>query len=48
VTDEWQYRKQSLALFWLLNSRTVWPFSGLFLALFDFLLKYSSGNPANE
>jgi len=43
VTKEWQYRKQSLS-FLLAFKQSVWPFSGLFLALFGFLLKFSSGN----
>jgi len=32
--------------FFLAFKQLVWPFSGLFLALFGFLLKFSSGNPA--
>jgi len=31
--------------FFLAFKQSVWPFSGLFLALFGFLLKFSSGNP---
>jgi len=30
--------------FFLAFKQSVWPFSGLFLALFGFLLKFSSGN----
>jgi len=44
VTKEWHYRKKSLAFF-LAFKQSVWPFSGLFSALFGFLLKFSSGNP---
>ena len=32
--------------FFLVFKQLVWRFSGLFFALFDFLLKLSSGNPA--
>jgi len=32
--------------FFLTFEKGVWPFFGLFLALFGFLLKFSSGNPA--
>ena len=31
--------------FFLAFNPSVWPFSDLFLALFGFLLKFSSGNP---
>jgi len=31
--------------FFLAFKQSVWPFSGLFSALFGFLLKFSSGNP---
>jgi len=31
--------------FFLAFKQSVWPFSDLILALFDFLLKCSSGNP---
>jgi len=32
--------------FFLTFKQSVWPFFGLFFALFGFLLKFSSGNPA--
>jgi len=32
--------------FFLAFEQCVWPFFDLFLALFGFLLKFSSGNPA--
>jgi len=35
-------------LFFLAFKQSVWPFYGLFLALFGFLLKFSSGNPASR
>jgi len=31
--------------FFLAFKQSVWPFSGLFLALFGFLLKFSTGDP---
>jgi len=46
VTKEWRYRKYSL--FFLACKHSVWPFSCLFLALFGFLLKFSSGNHARR
>ena len=44
VTKEGQYHKYSLAFF-LTFEQSIWPFSDLLLALFGFLLKFSSGNP---
>jgi len=34
--------------FFLAFKQSVWPFSGLFLALFGFLSKFSFGNPAEN
>jgi len=34
--------------FFLAFKQSVWPFSGLFSALYGFLLKLSSGNPGLE
>jgi len=31
--------------FFLVFKQALWPFSGLFLAFFGFLLKFLSGNP---
>jgi len=34
--------------FFLAFNQSVWPFSGFFLALFGFLLKFSSDNPGPD
>ena len=47
VTKEWQNPKYSLVFFWPFK-HSVLPSSGLFLALFGILFKFSSGNPGDK
>jgi len=39
---------QTRIVFFVAFKQPVWPFYGLHLALFGFLLKFSSGNPAES